>query len=88
MSEDLKEKVIKSYFTSLKLGFVFRNKPEDWRRYVQIGRVLSHLLWLIIGFRQIDDKRVSIDIVYYVKRRSEEFVKQFNVLQAMMRNNL
>ena len=75
--------MIKSYFNSLKLGFVFSTKQEDLKRYVQIGRVLSHLIWQIIGLRQINDKRIAIDMVYYVQRRGEEFAKHVGILEKM-----
>lgn len=41
---------------------------------------MSHLIWQIIGLRQIDDKRIELDMVYYVQRRTEEFSKHFGIL--------
>ena len=44
---------------------------------VKIGRLLSHLYWMFIGLKQIDDPNIDLDMVYYVKRRYEEFFKLF-----------
>jgi hypothetical protein len=44
--------------------------PER-ERSVKIGRLLSHLYWLFVGLKQIDDPNIDLDMVYYVKRRYE-----------------
>lgn len=38
---------------------------------VQLGRVLSHLFWMIIGVKQIDDVRIGFSMVYYIRRRKQ-----------------
>ena len=71
MPNDLKEKVIKTYFKTMKLGYAFRNTDNYIETYVQLGRTLSHLFWMIVGLKQIDDKRIGFSMVYYIRRRYE-----------------
>ena len=77
MKEELKDKIIHTYFSSLRLGYEFKKSSQSWKYYVQMGRVMSHLLWLIIGLKQIDDRRILFDMRYYIKRRCEEFHKHY-----------
>jgi hypothetical protein len=70
MKESLKEKVIQHYFNSLKLGYSFRDSPRDRLTYVQVGRVMSHFFWMIIGLKQVNDPRISFDMTYYIQRRA------------------
>ena len=45
-------------------------------KYLKVGRMLSHLYWLFVGLRQIEDEMVGdMNMVYYVKRRYEEFMR-------------
>ena len=69
MEQDLKEQVISTYFTSMKLGYAFRNSKAYIELYVQLGRVMSHIFWLVIGLKQIDDKRIGFSMTYYIRRR-------------------
>ena len=54
-----------------------KSKMEDRLRCVRIGRMLSHLFWLFVGLKQIDDPNIDLNMVYYVKRRYEEFMKLY-----------
>jgi hypothetical protein len=46
-------------------------------RAVKIGRLLSHLFWLFVGLKQIDDPNIDLNMTYYVRRRYEEFMKLY-----------
>jgi hypothetical protein len=47
---------------------------------VQLGRVLSHLFWMIIGLKQINDGRIGFSMVYYIRRRQQEFLRHWGKL--------
>ena len=80
MPEELKDQVVKTYFTSMKRSYSFRSTQSDLDLYVQTGRVLSHLFWISVGLKQIDDKRIGFSMTYYIRRRCEEFHKHFRIL--------
>jgi hypothetical protein len=44
---------------------------------VKVGRLLSHLFWLFVGLKQIDDPNIDLNMTYYVRRRFEEFMKLY-----------
>ncbi len=72
--------MINLYFDMLE-GEQKTSFEERWRN-VRIGRMLSHLFWLFVGLKQIDDPNIDLNMTYYVRRRYEEFMKLYNELIA------
>jgi hypothetical protein len=68
--------MIELYFRTLMGSYEFKG-CEYWRWYTQVGRMLSHLFWMIIGLKQINDVRIEFDTVEYVRRRQLEFSRHF-----------
>jgi thiamine kinase-like enzyme len=83
MNDTLKEKVISSYFGSLKRSYCFKNTKKDHHIYIELGRVLSHLFWITIGLRQINDKRINYNMVAAIQKRCEQVVKHFSTLDDL-----
>lgn len=68
------------YFDLLEMNK--KSSEEERMRQVKIGRLLSHLFWLFVGLKQIDDPNIDLNMTYYVRRRYEEFMKLYNQLTA------
>lgn len=83
MNEGLMNEIIKMYFSELKNTYNCGNEFKKWLYYTKIGRVLSHFFWMIIGLKQINDVRIEFSMVYYIKRRKQEFFKHFEELLKM-----
>ena len=64
----------------MKLGYAFKDTDQYIDIYVELGRVMSHIFWLAVGLKQIDDKKIGFSMVYYIRRRYEEFSKHFRIL--------
>ena len=43
--------------------------------------MLSHLFWMVVGLKQIDDGRIEFSMVYYIKRRQQELMWHLSGLQ-------
>jgi len=80
MEEGLKEGLIISYSKGLRASLEQEFSLKQWRYYVQLGRVLSHLFWMIIGLKQINDGRIGFSMVYYIRRRQQEFLRHWGKL--------
>ena len=79
----LKNQMIRTYFNGLKEGYPIKGQLADWQRYVKLGRVLSHLMWMIVGLKQINDKRIGFNMVDYISQREINFHKQLELLEKM-----
>lgn len=80
MEEGLKDSLIRAYFEGLGASIIGESTLKQWRYFVQLGRVLSHLFWMIIGLKQIDDARIGFSMVYYIRRRQQEFLRHWGKL--------
>lgn len=74
---------MKIYYNSLSCKYNVSNNQQHWIWYTQLGRVLSHLFWMIIGLKQINDTRISFSMVGYIKKREEQLQKHMNILMQL-----
>lgn len=80
MDHKMQHQIMKIYYSELKKTYNCGEVFEDWAYFTKLGRTLSHLFWMIIGLKQINDPRIEFSMVYYVKRRKEEFMRHFKEL--------
>ena len=81
VSAELRQRMIEEYFGELGRHYEFPNSPGDLEQYVRVGRMLSHLFWMVVGLKQIDDGRIEFSMVYYIKRRQQELMRHLSGLQ-------
>ncbi len=68
--------MIKTYFAMVGV------EVKDVARCVEVGRMISHLYWAFVGVKQVDEE-IGIDMVYYVRRRREEFFAYYHKLVGL-----
>lgn len=59
------------------------DKKSTWEercRMVKVGRLLSHVFWLFVGLKQIDDPNIDLNMTYYVRRRYQEFMNLYKTM--------
>lgn len=71
------------YYNILRSKYNVSSNQKDWIWYTQLGRVLSHLFWMIIGLKQINDIRISFSMVGYIKKRREQLQKHMSILMQL-----
>lgn len=77
LSKEAKEAIIHHYFNTLGLSVEW----ERQQRLVEIGRLLSHYFWMVIGLQSFEDSDCQLDLNYYIQRRVEYIGKYLRQLR-------
>lgn len=79
MDEGTVKEITNLYFDMVE-GNDKKSTWEERCRMVKVGRLLSHVFWLFVGLKQIDDPNIDLNMTYYVRRRYEEFMNLYKTM--------
>jgi thiamine kinase-like enzyme len=82
MSETLKDKLTKTYFDVLKKSYVFNTTEQDLKIYVELGRVMSHMFWIIINLKQLNQTN-GTQLIDCINSRCSQLQKHFNIVDRL-----